>query len=68
MRDPRGEDLQEALDKAAARGEEVPSVDEILGFVPAPLYLRELGTGAQLVERLLTALPAGPAPAAGRGG
>ncbi|WP_370970203.1 TetR/AcrR family transcriptional regulator [Amycolatopsis sp. cg9] len=71
----RGEDLQEALDRAEARGEPVPSVDEVLDFVLAPLYLRVLfrrpvepGTGAQLVERLLTALPADPAPPAGRGG
>jgi AcrR family transcriptional regulator len=71
----RGDDLQAALDKAAARGEPVPTVDEVLDFVLAPLYLRVLfrrpvepGTGAQLVERLLTALRAGPAPSAGRGG
>jgi AcrR family transcriptional regulator len=71
----RGDDLQAALDKAAARGEPVPTVDEVLDFVLAPLYLRVLfrravepGTGARLVERLLTALPAGPAPSAGRGG
>lgn len=71
----RGDDLQAALDKAAARGEPVPTVDEVLDFVLAPLYLRVLfrrpvepGTGARLVERLLTVLPAGPAPSAGRGG
>ncbi|MBE1499244.1 AcrR family transcriptional regulator [Amycolatopsis lexingtonensis] len=71
----RGADLQDALDKAEARGEPVPSVDEVLDFVLAPLYLRVLfrrpvepGTGARLVERLLTALPADPAPCAGRGG
>ncbi|MGK3199551.1 TetR/AcrR family transcriptional regulator [Amycolatopsis sp. MEPSY49] len=71
----RGEDLQATLDKAAARGERVPTVDEVLDFVLAPLYLRVLfrrpvepGTGARLVERLLTALPADPAPNAGRGG
>jgi AcrR family transcriptional regulator len=71
----RGDDLQAALDKAAARGEPAPTVDEVLDFVLAPLYLRVLfrrpvepGTGARLVERLLTALPAGPAPSAGRGG
>jgi AcrR family transcriptional regulator len=71
----RGDDLQAALDKAAARGEPVPTVDEVLDFVLAPLYLRVLfrrpvepGTGARLVDRLLTALPAGPAPSAGRGG
>ncbi len=71
----RGDDLQAALDQAAARGEAVPTVDEVLDFVLAPLYLRVLfrrpvepGTGARLVERLLTALPADPAPRAGRGG
>jgi AcrR family transcriptional regulator len=71
----RGDDLQAALDKAVARGEPVPTVDEVLDFVLAPLYLRVLfrrpvepGTGARLVERLLTALPADPAPRAGRGG
>jgi AcrR family transcriptional regulator len=71
----RGDDLQDALDRAAARGERVPTVDEVLDFVLAPLYLRVLfrrpvepGTAAQLVGRLFTALPAGPAPSAGRGG
>jgi AcrR family transcriptional regulator len=71
----RGDDLQDALDRAAARGERVPTVDEVLDFVLAPLYLRVLfrrpvepGTAARLVERLFTALPAGPAPSAGRGG
>lgn len=71
----RGDDLQAALDKAAARGEPVPTVDEVLDFVLAPLYLRVLfrrpvepGTGGRLVERLLTTLPADPAPRAGRGG
>jgi AcrR family transcriptional regulator len=58
----RGDDLQKTLDAAAARGEIVPSVDEVLDFVLAPLYLRVLfrrpvepGTGALLVERLLKA-------------
>ena len=71
----RGEDLQATLDRAAARGEDVPTVDDILDFVLAPLYLRVLfrrpvepGTGGKLVERLLTALRADPAPNAGRGG
>jgi len=71
----RGDDLQAMLDKAAARGESVPAVDEVLDFVLAPLYLRVLfrrpvdpGTGARLVERLLSALPADRAPRAGRGG
>ncbi|VVJ23931.1 Transcriptional regulator [Amycolatopsis camponoti] len=71
----RGDDLQNALDRAAARGEPVPTVDEVLDFVLAPLYLRVLfrrpvepGTAARLVGRLLTALPADPAPRAGRGG
>ncbi|GAB3138153.1 TetR/AcrR family transcriptional regulator [Amycolatopsis sp. NPDC004378] len=68
----RGQDLQVTIDRAAARGEPVPSVDEVLDFVLAPLYLRVLfrrpvepGTGGRLVERLLRSLPA---PRAGRGG
>ncbi|WP_051767955.1 TetR/AcrR family transcriptional regulator [Amycolatopsis vancoresmycina] len=59
----RGEDLQAALDRATARGEPAPSVDDVLDFVLAPLYLRVLfrrpvepGTGALLVERLLNSL------------
>ncbi|KDN16563.1 TetR/AcrR family transcriptional regulator [Amycolatopsis rifamycinica] len=71
----RGEDLQAALDRAEGRGEPVPTVDEVLDFVLAPLYLRVLfrrpigpGTAAGLVDRLFTALRAGPAPRAGRGG
>jgi AcrR family transcriptional regulator len=59
----RGDDLQKTIDAAAARGEAVPSVDDVLDFVLAPLYLRVLfrrpvepGTGARLVERLLRAL------------
>ncbi|WP_410668280.1 TetR/AcrR family transcriptional regulator [Amycolatopsis sp. cmx-4-68] len=71
----RGNDLQATLDKAAARDEPVPSVDDVLDFVLAPLYLRVLfrrsvepGTGARLVERLLTAPPAGPAPSVRPGG
>jgi AcrR family transcriptional regulator len=71
----RGDDLQAALDKAAARGEPVPTVDEVLDFVLAPLYLRVLfrrpvepGPGGRRVAGLLTVLPAGPAPSAGRGG
>ena len=72
---PAATTCRPTLDKAAARGEAVPSVDEVLDFVLAPLYLRVLfrrpvepGTAARLVERLLTALPADPAPRAGRGG
>ncbi|WP_020667504.1 TetR/AcrR family transcriptional regulator [Amycolatopsis nigrescens] len=56
----RGADLQEMLDAAAARGEPVPSVDEVLDYVLAPLYLRVLlgipvepETTAVLVGRLL---------------
>jgi len=71
----RGDDLQRMIDAAAGRGEPAPTVDEVLDFVLAPLYLRVLfrrpvepGTGARLVERLLTALRADPAPRAGRGG
>ncbi|MGW3966337.1 TetR/AcrR family transcriptional regulator C-terminal ligand-binding domain-containing protein [Amycolatopsis sp. NPDC005003] len=59
----RGDDLQATLDRAAARGEPVPTVDEVLDYVLAPLYLRVLfrlpvepGVGAKLVERLLTTL------------
>ncbi|MET8846658.1 TetR/AcrR family transcriptional regulator C-terminal ligand-binding domain-containing protein [Amycolatopsis sp. NPDC004625] len=62
----RGEDLQAALDRATARGEPAPSVEDVLDFVLAPLYLRVLfrrpvepGTGALLVDRLLSSLPAG---------
>ncbi|MBE8524892.1 TetR/AcrR family transcriptional regulator [Amycolatopsis sp. H6(2020)] len=71
----RGDDLQATLDQAEARGEPVPSVDEVLDFVLAPLYLRVLfrrpvepGTGAVLVDRLLKVCGAGPVPSAGRGG
>ena len=71
----RGEDLQRTLDAAAARGEAVPEVQDLLDHVLAPLYLRVLfrlpvepGVGAQLVERLLKGLRADPAPRAGRGG
>lgn len=71
----RGDDLQRTIDAAAARGEGVPAVQDVLDFVLAPLYLRVLfrlpvepGTGARLVERLLTGLRAAPAPPAGRGG
>jgi AcrR family transcriptional regulator len=71
----RGEDLQRTLDAAAARGEAVPEVQDLLDHVLAPLYLRVLfrlpvepGVGAQLVDRLLKGLRADPAPRAGRGG
>jgi AcrR family transcriptional regulator len=59
----RGDDLQRTLDAAAARGEAVPAVQDLLDHVLAPLYLRVLfrlpvepGVGAQLVERLLKTL------------
>lgn len=59
----RGDDLQQALDAAAARGEAVPSVQDVLDHVLAPLYLRVLfrlpvepGVGAEFVERLLKTL------------
>jgi AcrR family transcriptional regulator len=71
----RGDDLQRTIDAAAARGEAVPAVQDVLDYVLAPLYLRVLfrlpvepGTGARLVERLLTGHRADPAPSAGRGG
>jgi AcrR family transcriptional regulator len=54
----RGEDLQAMLDAAAARGEPAPSVDDVLDYVLAPIYLRALfgvpmTPGAVLVDRLL---------------
>lgn len=56
----RGTQLQHLLDRAMARGEEAPSVDELLDVVVAPLYLRALFGPAPdrsqadgLVDRLL---------------
>ncbi len=56
----RGAQLQHLLDRAVTRGEEAPSVDDLLDAVVAPLYLRALfgpaPDGAQadaLVDRLL---------------
>jgi AcrR family transcriptional regulator len=56
----RGDDLQAMLDAASARGERTPTVDEVLDYVLAPLYLRALfgvsleeGMAATLVDRLL---------------
>jgi AcrR family transcriptional regulator len=56
----RGDDLQAMLDAASARGEQTPTVDEVLDYILAPLYLRalfgiplEAGVAATLVDRLL---------------
>jgi len=56
----RGDDLQTMLDAASARGERTPTVDEVLDYILAPLYLRALfgiplesGVAATLVDRLL---------------
>lgn len=56
----RQADLQAMLDRAAARGERTPGVDEVIDHVLAPLYVRVLfgvpvapGSGATLVDRLL---------------
>lgn len=56
----RAEQLQDMLDRASARGENPPAVDELLEIVVAPLYFRALfgyPAGAQdarrLVDRLL---------------
>ncbi|TDV55137.1 TetR/AcrR family transcriptional regulator [Actinophytocola oryzae] len=57
----RGADLQKLLDRAAARGERVPALDDILDHVLAPLYVRALfgmplpaGMGTTLVEQLVS--------------
>ncbi|HYQ64986.1 TetR/AcrR family transcriptional regulator [Actinophytocola sp.] len=56
----RADDLRTMLDAASARGERTPTVDEVLDYVLAPLYLRALfgipvepGAAETLVERLL---------------
>ncbi|MQY27256.1 TetR-like C-terminal domain-containing protein [Nocardia aurantia] len=38
----RGEQLQEMLDRAAARGERAPSGSSVVDFILAPLYIRAL--------------------------
>lgn len=57
----RSTQLQHLLDRTAARGEDVPSVDDLLDVVVAPLYLRALFGPAPdhaqadaLVDRLLS--------------
>ncbi|MFB9930941.1 TetR-like C-terminal domain-containing protein [Amycolatopsis halotolerans] len=69
----RGEDLEQMLTAAAARGEPALDLQELLDYVLAPLYLRVLlsrpiepGIGLRLADRLLTA--AGLPPASGQGG
>ncbi len=73
----RTRQLQDMLDRAEARGEFPPSVDELLELVVAPLYFHALfgqPAGAEharrLVDRLLTALATRhrgqAAPTAGR--
>ncbi|MFJ1762432.1 TetR/AcrR family transcriptional regulator [Amycolatopsis sp. NPDC088138] len=59
----RGDDLQRTINAAAARGEAVPAVQDVLDHVLAPLYLRVLfrlpvepGAGSRLVDRLLKTL------------
>jgi AcrR family transcriptional regulator len=58
----RASQLQEMLDRAAARGEKTPTVTELLEGITAPLYFHELFFGRPadaehakaLVDRLLT--------------
>jgi AcrR family transcriptional regulator len=69
----RAQQLQEMLDRAGARGELPPSVDELLELVVAPLYFHALfgrpagaGHARGLVDRLLAVSatrPAGELPA-----
>jgi tetracycline repressor-like protein len=69
----RTQQLQEMLDRAEARGELPPSVDELLELVVAPLYFRALfgrpagaGYARRLVDRLLAVSatrPVGELPA-----
>lgn len=64
----RSAQLQQLLDRATARGEHTPSVDDLLDVVVAPLYLRALFGPAPdrvlaegLVDRLLGgAVPVSP--------
>ena len=56
----RERQLQTMLDRAAARGESVPTLDELLELVVAPLYFYALFTepmpakqAGRLVDRLL---------------
>lgn len=58
----RGREIQQMLDRATARGEPAPDLDELLEVVLAPMYYRILLTGQppdetqahRLVERQLT--------------
>ncbi|MGH3486568.1 MAG: TetR/AcrR family transcriptional regulator [Actinopolymorphaceae bacterium] len=59
----REHQLQVMLDRAAARGEQVPTVQELLELLVAPLYFRALftrpmpvGEVGRLVDRLLNVL------------
>jgi AcrR family transcriptional regulator len=70
----RGAQLQHLLDRAAARGEDAPSVDDLLDVVVAPLYLRALFGPAPnhaqadaLVDRLLTGRCEAVAPSVAKG-
>jgi AcrR family transcriptional regulator len=69
----RTRQLQEMLDRAAARGELPPSVDELLELVVAPLYFRTLfgrpadaGYARRLVDRLLAGSAVRPGGEAAR--
>ena len=66
----REQQIQVMLDRAAARGETVPTVDQVFEVCVAPLYFRALFTQpmpatdvGRLVERLLTLLPENATPA-----
>jgi AcrR family transcriptional regulator len=61
----REQQLQVMLDRAAARGEQVPTVEQVFEIAAAPLYFRALFTQPvpadevdRLVDRLLTVLAA----------
>lgn len=60
----RTQQLQDMLDRAEARGESPPSVDELLELVVAPLYFHALfgqPAGAEHARRLVDRLLASPA-------
>jgi AcrR family transcriptional regulator len=63
----REQQVQVMLDRAAARGERVPTVEQVFEVCAAPLYFRALFTQpmsadevGRLVDRLLTVLAADP--------
>jgi AcrR family transcriptional regulator len=69
----RTQQLQEMLDRAEARGELPPGVDELLELVVAPLYFQALfgrpagaGHARRLVDRLLAVSAARPVGQAAR--